>query len=94
VLGLSEEDRIDERPLRLGVSSCLLGEKVRFDAGHKRDRFVTDLLGNFVEWVPVCPELESGMGVPRPAMRLVRQGDALQLLEIASGRDHTARMRD
>jgi uncharacterized protein YbgA (DUF1722 family)/uncharacterized protein YbbK (DUF523 family) len=82
-----------ERPLRLGVSSCLLGQAVRFDGGHKRDRFVTDLLGNHVEWVPVCPELESGLGVPRPAMRLVREAGAVRLLETASGRDHTARMQ-
>lgn len=82
-----------ELPIRLGVSSCLLGQAVRFDGGHKRDRFVTDLLGSHVEWVPVCPELESGLGVPRPAMRLVRQGRSVRLLEIASGRDHTARMQ-
>jgi uncharacterized protein YbgA (DUF1722 family)/uncharacterized protein YbbK (DUF523 family) len=80
-------------PLRLGVSSCLLGQAVRFDGGHKRDRFVTDLLGSHVEWVPVCPELEAGMGVPRPAMRLVREGRDVRLVETASGRDHTARMR-
>jgi uncharacterized protein YbgA (DUF1722 family)/uncharacterized protein YbbK (DUF523 family) len=83
----------EERRIRLGVSSCLLGKEVRFDGGHKRDRFVTDLLGNFVEWVPVCPEVEVGMGIPRPALRLVRDGDDVRLLEIASGRDHTRRMR-
>jgi uncharacterized protein YbbK (DUF523 family)/uncharacterized protein YbgA (DUF1722 family) len=83
----------EERPIRLGVSSCLLGNEVRFDGGHQRDRFVTDLLGGFVEWVPVCPEVEVGMGIPRPALRLVRQGDVVRLLEIASGRDHTRRMQ-
>jgi uncharacterized protein YbgA (DUF1722 family)/uncharacterized protein YbbK (DUF523 family) len=66
---------------------------VRFDGGHKRDRFVTDLLGAFVEWVPVCPEVEVGMGIPRPALRLVRRGDAVHMLEIKSGRDHTRGMR-
>jgi uncharacterized protein YbgA (DUF1722 family)/uncharacterized protein YbbK (DUF523 family) len=66
---------------------------VRFDGGHKRDRFITDLLGGFVEWVPVCPEVEVGMGIPRPAMRLVRDGDDVRMLEIASRRDHTRRMR-
>ena len=80
-------------PIRLGVSSCLLGEAVRFDGGHKRDRFVTDLLGSFVEWVPVCPEVEVGMGIPRPALRLVRRGDAVHMLEIKSGLDHTRSMR-
>ena len=78
--------------VRLGVSSCLLGERVRYDGGHKRDRFVVEL-GPFVEWVGVCPELESGMGVPRPAMRLVREAGELRLHEIESGRDHTGRMQ-
>jgi len=84
----------DERPIRLGVSSCLLGESVRFDGGHKHDRFISEQIGAFVEWVPVCPELEAGLGVPRPAMRLVRDGDGTRLLEIASRRDHTMRMRE
>jgi uncharacterized protein YbgA (DUF1722 family)/uncharacterized protein YbbK (DUF523 family) len=82
-----------DQPIRVGVSSCLLGQQVRYDGGHKRSRFATDQLGRFVEWVPVCPELESGMGVPRPAMRLVRDDGDVRLLEIASRRDHTARMR-
>ncbi len=81
-----------ERPIRLGVSSCLLGNEVRFDGGHKRDRFVTDLLGRFVEWVPVCPEVEVGMGTPRPALRLVGEGDSVRMVEIKSGRDHTRAM--
>lgn len=83
----------DEAPLRIGVSSCLLGEEVRFDGGHKRDRFLTEQLAPFVEWVPVCPELESGMGVPRPAMRLLRVGDEVRMVEVSSGRDHTRRMQ-
>ena len=80
-------------PIRLGVSSCLLGEAVRYDGGHKRDLFLTDLLGRHVEWAPVCPELEAGLGVPRPAMRLEREGRRIRLREISSGRDHTARMQ-
>ena len=79
--------------IRLGVSACLLGERVRYDGGHKRDAFLTDVLGPHVEWVPVCPELESGLGVPRPAMRLVREGDDVRLVEVASGRDHTQTLR-
>lgn len=75
--------------LRIGVSSCLLGEAVRYDGGHKRDPIVRSVLGRFAEWVPVCPELEAGLGVPRPPMRLVRDGDRVRLVEIASGRDHT-----
>jgi len=82
-----------EGPIRIGVSSCLLGAEVRFDGGHKRDRFLTDVLARYVEFVPVCPELEAGMGVPRPPVRLVREGGEVHLLETASGRDHTARMR-
>jgi uncharacterized protein YbgA (DUF1722 family)/uncharacterized protein YbbK (DUF523 family) len=82
-----------DRPIRLGVSSCLLGKAVRYDGGHKRDRFVTDLLGSFVEWVPVCPEVEVGMGTPRPALRLVREGEDVRMVEIESGRDHTRAMQ-
>lgn len=80
----------DESTIRVGVSSCLLGEGVRYDGGHKRDRFLTDQLATFVEWVPVCPEFEAGLGIPRPAMRLVLEGDAVRLREIKSGQDHTA----
>jgi uncharacterized protein YbbK (DUF523 family) len=56
---------------KLGISTCLLGQKVRYDGGHKRDYFLTEIFGPFVDWVPVCPELEVGMGVPREPVRLV-----------------------
>ncbi len=79
--------------IRIGVSACLLGQKVRWDGGHKRDRFLTDTFGRFVEWVPVCPELEVGMGVPRPTLRLVKMGGKVRLLENGSDRDHTRAMR-
>jgi uncharacterized protein YbgA (DUF1722 family)/uncharacterized protein YbbK (DUF523 family) len=82
-----------EPAIRMGVSSCLLGKEVRFDGGHKRDRFITDLLGCFVEWVPVCPEVELGMGTPRPALRLVGGGDDIRMIEIKSQHDHTRAMR-
>jgi len=90
-----ESDSSGERPIRLGVSSCLLGNEVRYDGGHKRDRFVTDVLGGFVEWVPVCPEVEAGMGTPRPPVQLVRDGDAsgVRIVEVESGRDHTRAMQ-
>jgi uncharacterized protein YbgA (DUF1722 family)/uncharacterized protein YbbK (DUF523 family) len=65
---------------------------VRFDGGHKRDRFLTDLLGRFVEWVPVCPEVEVGMGTPRPALRLVDDGDGVRMVEIKSRLDRTEDM--
>ena len=79
--------------LRLGISSCLLGERVRFDGGHKHDRFLTDQLGPYVEWVPVCPELEVGMGVPREAVRLEGDVAAPRMVGVRSRRDHTAGMR-
>src|SRR3989442_12459373 len=57
-------------PLRLGISACLLGHEVRYDGGHKRDPLLVETLGRFVEWVPVCPEGELGLGVPREPIRL------------------------
>jgi uncharacterized protein YbgA (DUF1722 family)/uncharacterized protein YbbK (DUF523 family) len=76
-------------PLRLGISRCLLGDEVRFDGGHKRDNFLTDIFGCYVEWVPVCPEVEAGLGTPREAMRLVGDPAQPRLVTIKSGRDHT-----
>ena len=61
-----------QEPIRIGISSCLLGQHVRFDGGHKRDPFLVDTFGMFVDWVPVCPEVELGLGTPREALRLVR----------------------
>jgi uncharacterized protein YbgA (DUF1722 family)/uncharacterized protein YbbK (DUF523 family) len=74
------------------MSACLLGEQVRFDGGHKRDAFLTETLGRFVEWVSVCPEVECGFGTPREAMRLVRVEDGVRLLTVKSGIDLTAPM--
>ncbi|MCM3903531.1 MAG: DUF523 and DUF1722 domain-containing protein [Pyrinomonadaceae bacterium] len=76
-------------PLRLGISRCLLGDEVRFDGGHKRDNFLTDVLGRYVEWVPVCPEVEAGLGTPREAMKLVGDPQDPRLMTIKSGTDHT-----
>jgi len=76
-------------PLRLGISRCLLGEEVRFDGGHKRDNFLTEVLGRYVEWVPVCPEVEAGLGTPREAMKLVGDHQDPRLVTIKSGTDHT-----
>ena len=81
-----------DQPLRLGVSSCLLGEQVRFDSGHARDRYVTDTLGQWFEYVAVCPEVEMGMSIPRPTIRLVEEGGALQLVAPSTGEDFTERM--
>ena len=82
----------DHMIVRIGVSSCLLGQKVRFDGGHKRDAFLVDTFGEFVEWVPVCPELEVGMGLPREAIRLVRAGADVRLVGVKSATDHTESM--
>ncbi|MFY4730385.1 YbgA family protein [Nitrospira sp. BLG_2] len=79
-------------PIRLGISRCLLGDEVRFDGGHKRDHFLTAILGHYVEWVPVCPEVEAGLGTPREAMRLVGNPRHPRLMTITSARDHTAAM--
>ena len=80
-------------PVRVGVSSCLLGERVRYDGGHKRDRFLTEELGRHVEFVPLCPEVEIGLGVPRPTLHLERPGDEVRMLVTDSDEDLTPRMR-
>jgi uncharacterized protein YbgA (DUF1722 family)/uncharacterized protein YbbK (DUF523 family) len=79
-------------PIRLGISRCLLGDEVRFDGGHKHDHFLTDVLGRYVEWVPVCPEVEAGLGTPREAMRLVGNPHHPRLMTIKSKHDHTQAM--
>ena len=61
--------------IKIGISSCLLGVNVRYDGGHKLDGFLKDYLGVFAEYVPVCPEVECGLGVPREPMQL--EGDPL-----------------
>jgi uncharacterized protein YbgA (DUF1722 family)/uncharacterized protein YbbK (DUF523 family) len=78
--------------IRLGISACLLGQEVRFDGGHQLDRFITATLGRYVEFVPVCPEVECGLGVPREAMRLVGDFQAPRLMTVRTKIDHTERM--
>jgi uncharacterized protein YbbK (DUF523 family) len=77
--------------VRLGVSACLLGERVRFDGGHKRDAFLADTLGRFAEWVPVCPEEEAGFGTPREPMRLVQEEGDIRLLTVRTRHDDRPR---
>ncbi len=77
---------------RVGISSCLLGEEVRYDGGHKRDSILADVLGDVFEWVPVCPEVEIGLGVPRAPMQLVRLGAGARLVTPSTGADHTGAM--
>jgi len=78
--------------IRLGISSCLLGQPVRYDGAHRQDRFITDTLGKYVEFVPVCPEVECGLGVPREAMRLVGDPEAPRLVTVRTKIDHTERL--
>ncbi len=78
-----------ERRIKLGISSCLVGENVRYDGGHKLDRFLGNTLAGYVAWVPVCPEVEYGLPVPREAMRLVGDPDAPRLVTVRSRKDHT-----
>ena len=79
-------------PIRILISSCLLGEKVRYDGGHKREGYLVETLGRFVEWVPVCPEVDCGLPIPREAMRLVGNPSAPRLVTSKGGIDHTERM--
>lgn len=81
-----------EQKIRLGISACLLGQEVRYDGGHKLDPFLRDTLGQFVAYVPVCPEVECGLEVPREAMRLVGDPENPRLVTIRSARDLTDRM--
>lgn len=83
---------MDTARIKLGVSTCLLGESVRYDGGHKQDHFITDTLGIYVAYVPVCPEVECGLGVPREAMRLKGDPAAPRLVTIKTGVDLTERM--
>jgi uncharacterized protein YbbK (DUF523 family)/uncharacterized protein YbgA (DUF1722 family) len=80
--------------IRLGISTCLLGRNVRYDAGHKLDRYLTGTLGQYVEWVPVCPEVECGLSIPRRAMHLAGSPDSPRLIVTAGGDDLTERMQN
>jgi len=80
--------------LRLGVSACLLGNEVRYDGGHKRHPFLTDLLAPLVEWVPVCPEVEAGFGTPREPMHLVGESGGVRLVTVHTRRDVTNQLQE
>jgi uncharacterized protein YbgA (DUF1722 family)/uncharacterized protein YbbK (DUF523 family) len=84
---------VETPALRLGISRCLLGEKCRWDGGHKLDPYLVNTLGQFVEWVDVCPEVELGLGVPRESLRLVGSPDAPRFVTHKTGRDHTDAMQ-
>jgi uncharacterized protein YbgA (DUF1722 family)/uncharacterized protein YbbK (DUF523 family) len=78
--------------IRLGISACLLGQRVRYDGGHRFDPFLVQTLGRYVEWVPVCPELELGLGVPRETLHLVGDPRAPRLVGTQTGHDLTEDM--
>jgi len=78
--------------IKLGISACLLGQAVRYDGSHKLDRILIEALGEFVDYVPVCPEVECGMPVPREAMHLVGNPESPRLITIRTGVDKTNRM--
>ena len=81
-----------EGKFRIGISSCLLGNEVRWNAGHKHAKYLTRTLGKYVEYVPVCPEVEAGFGVPRESFRLVGDPDNPRLVTFKTKTDHTDRM--
>ncbi len=82
------------KSIRIAVSRCLLGDEVRYDAQQQRDHFIADTLGPHFDWLPICPEVEIGLGVPRPKIRLERSAaDAeVRLVMPSTGRDLTAKM--
>jgi len=81
-----------EKSIKLGISPCLLGMNVRYDGGHKLDRFITNTLGQYVEYVPVCPEVGCGLPIPREAMRLEGDPDSPRLVTIRTKQDMTDRL--
>jgi uncharacterized protein YbgA (DUF1722 family)/uncharacterized protein YbbK (DUF523 family) len=81
-----------EEQIKLGVSACLLGQNVRYDGGHSRDPFITDTLSQYVEFFPVCPEVECGFSIPRESLRLVGDPESPRLITGKTKHDHTERM--
>jgi len=79
--------------IKVGISACLLGEKVRYDGGHKLDKYISDTLGNYFEWFPLCPEVEYGLPVPRESMHLVGDPASPRIVTIRTGVDHTDGMK-
>lgn len=80
-------------PIKIGISTCLTGNNVRYDGGHSHDPFLTGTLGQFLEYVPVCPEVECGMPVPREPIRLVGDVDNPKLMTAKTGIDKTGMMK-
>ncbi|GAB1468192.1 DUF523 and DUF1722 domain-containing protein [Candidatus Cloacimonadota bacterium] len=85
---------IQKQKTKIGISSCLLGNNVRYDGGHKYDSWLVEILGAWVEYIPTCPEVGCGLPVPREAMRLVGESDQPRLLTQKTMIDHTERMQE
>lgn len=66
--------------IKIGISSCLLGEQVRFDSGHKKNQYIVNVLSQYFQFQPFCPEVAIGLGVPREAIRLVEINDEIKCL--------------
>jgi len=77
----------------VGISTCLMGKEVRHDGGHKHSRYCTQVLAKHFEFRSVCPELEAGLGVPRPAIHLRQHDDGIHLVENKGTKDHTDAMQ-
>ncbi len=87
-----EEPKIVKGQIRVGISSCLLGKKVRYNGGHKENDYITNVLDDFFTWVSVCPEVEIGMGTPREAVRLVGSPDQPRMVGTHTGTEWTDKM--
>lgn len=85
--------KFDPENIQLGISSCVLGQEVRFDGGHRRSAFCTDQLADYVKFVPLCPEMAIGLGKPRPSIRLQRNGTDVSAVT-SKGDDVTAALRE
>ena len=78
--------------IRIGISSCLVGAKVRFNGGHKKDNYITEVLSRYFTWVRVCPEMDIGMGTPREAVRLVGELANPEMVGVKSDTSWTKKM--
>lgn len=86
-----EPNAVPEK-IRLGISTCLLGKNVRYDGGHKLDRYIRDTLGQYFDWHPICPEAAAGFGIPREAVHLVGDPEHPRLMTVRSKKDLTDKM--
>jgi uncharacterized protein YbgA (DUF1722 family)/uncharacterized protein YbbK (DUF523 family) len=68
--------------IKIGISSCLMGEKVRFDSGHKRNAYINGILSNFFEFTTFCPEVAIGLSIPREPIRLVTLDDEVRCVGV------------